>query len=342
MRTGFALLLAALMLAGCGGEQGGAPAGGDSAAQDAAAPDAAAVGTGKAVDGPVKVAFVANNPSEFWQIAKAGTAQAAEELGCEVEFKIPADGSAQTQQQIVEDLIARGVSGIAISPCAPEHQTEMLNRAAAQVNLITQDSDAPQSDRACYIGTNNYEAGTAAGELLKEVLPEGGEIMLFVGSMDAQNARDRKKGIEEAIEGTDITIIDTRTDRGDRMQAIANVQDGLVANPGLDCLVGLWSYNGPAILNGVRDSGKLGDVSIVCFDEEDETLQGIKDGHIYGTIVQQPYEFGYQSVYLLTDLAKGDTSGVPEDQQIFIPVRTIKQHNVDEFISEMEQLLDQS
>ena len=341
MRAGFALLLTVLMLAGCGGQQNGTPESDDTAAPssaNAAAPSSAE----PAASGPVKVAFVANNPSEFWQIAKAGTAQAAEELGCEVEFKIPADGSAQTQQQIVEDLIARGVSGIAISPCAPAHQTEMLNRTAAQVNLITQDSDAPQSDRICYIGTNNYEAGQAAGELLKEVLPEGGEIMLFVGSMDAQNARDRKKGIEDTIEGAGITIVDTRTDRGDRMQAIANVQDALVANPELDCLVGLWSYNGPAILNGVRDSGKLGDVSIVCFDEEDETLQGIKDGHIIGTIVQQPYEFGYQSVYLLNDLAKGDKSGVPEDRQIFIPVRTIKRHNVDEFLAEMEQLLSQS
>src|SRR6185295_20260225 len=97
------------------------------------------------------------------------------------------------------------------------------------------------------------------------------------------------------------------------------------------CLVGLWSYNGPAILNGVRDSGKLDQVKIVAFDEEAETLQGVKDGHIEGTIVQQPFEFGYQSVQLLVKLAKKDTSAIPPSKQIFIPVRTITKAEVEEF-----------
>ncbi len=282
-------------------------------------------------EGKVKVAFVTNNSSDFWAIAEAGTKKAAEELGCEVLFRRPATNSAQEQQQIMEDLIVNGVSGIAISPNDPQNLTEILNGFAKQVNLITQDSDAPESERLCYLGTNNYDAGKAAGEFIKKVLPNGGKVMLFVGRIDAQNAQDRRKGIEDTLAGSKITILGTRTDETDRAKSIANVQDTLVTNPDVACLVGLWSYNGPAILNGVRDSGKLGQVKIVAFDEEPETLQGIVDGHIEGTIVQQPYEFGYQSVKLLVQLAKNDKSGVPESKQIFIPVRTITKAEVEEF-----------
>lgn len=293
----------------------------------------AAVSSGK-----IRVAFVTNNASDFWKIAEAGTKKAAAELGCEVLFRIPSKGTAEEQQSIVQDLIVTGVSGIAISPKDPQNQTEMLNEAAAKVNLVTQDSDAPNSNRICYIGTNNYDAGRAAGELIKEALPNGGRIMLFVGTLDAQNAQDRKRGIEDVLKDTNIEIIGVRTDETDRSKAIANVQDTLVTYPDVACLVGLWSYNGPAILNGVRDSRKLGEVKIVCFDEEEETLQGVKDGHIFGTIVQQPFEFGYESVRLLVDLARGDKSRIPPDKAIYIDVLKITKENVDEFWTRLKQL----
>ncbi|MBN2310858.1 MAG: substrate-binding domain-containing protein, partial [Candidatus Hydrogenedentes bacterium] len=148
--------------------------------------------------------------------------------------------------------------------------------------------------------------------------------------------------IEDTLAGTSISIIDTRTDGIDRMLAVSNVQDTLVTYPDVACLVGLWSYNGPAILNAVRDSGKLGQVKIVCFDEEDETLRGVKEGHIFGTVVQQPYEFGYRSVQLLVQLAKGDQSGIPQSKQIYVPTRSIQTGNVDEFWAELKRLTGKS
>jgi ribose transport system substrate-binding protein len=329
MRTTLLGLIMAALLCGCGPSTAPSPA-----------PKGPEPGPGQAkpAAGPIKVAFVTNNASDFWKIAQAGTKKATKELGCEVVFRIPSSGTAQEQQTIVQDLITVGVSGIAISPKDPANQTAMLNRAAAAVNLVTQDSDAPESNRACYIGTDNYQAGVAAGELIKKTLPNGGKIMLFVGTLDAQNARDRKKGIEDTLKGTNIEILDTRTDETDRVKAKANAQDALVTHPDLACLVGLWSYNGPSILGGVRDSGKLGQVKIVCFDEEEETLQGVKNGYISGTIVQQPFEFGYQSVKLLAALAKSDRSAIPPNMQIFIPVKTITHENVDEFWAQLKKL----
>src|SRR6266511_2741034 len=139
-----------------------------------------------------KLAFVTNNASDFWTIARKGTEKAAGELpNVEVEFKIDSDGTAAEQQRVVDDLLAKGIEGIAISPVDPANQTPMLNKAASQALVITQDSDAPNSNRACYIGTDNTAAGRQAGQLVREALPQGGKIMVFVGVLDAANAQQR-------------------------------------------------------------------------------------------------------------------------------------------------------
>src|SRR4030095_388158 len=137
-----------------------------------------------------KLAFVTNNAADFWTIARKGCEQADRELAkLDVELRIPSDGTAAEQRRIVDDLLAKGVSGMAISPVDPVNQTQMINEVAKQILLLTQDSDAPQSDRACYLGTDNVAAGRQAGELIKEALPQGGKIMVFVGKSDARNAQ---------------------------------------------------------------------------------------------------------------------------------------------------------
>jgi ribose transport system substrate-binding protein len=218
----------------------------------------------------------------------------------------------------------------------------MLNRAASQALVVTQDSDAPDSNRACYIGTDNVAAGRQAGELLKEALPQGGKVMVFVGTLDAANARQRFQGLKEAIAGTNIQILDVRTDNTDRVRAKSNAADTLVNNPDLVGMVGLWSYNGPAILGAVKEANKVDKVKIIAFDEEDETLSGIKDGAIYATVVQQPFEFGYQSMALMAKVLNGDKSGIPAGKQIFVPTLAVKKADVDEFTKKINTLRGRS
>jgi ribose transport system substrate-binding protein len=290
-----------------------------------------------------KLAFVTNNASDFWIIARKGTEKAAKEIpGIQVEFRIPADGTATEQQRIIEDLLALGYHGMAISPVDPANQTAMLNRAASQTLVVTQDSDAPNSNRACYIGTDNVAAGRQAGELLKEALPNGGKIMVFVGVLDAANAQQRFQGLKEAIAGSNIQIIDVRTDNTDRVRAKSNAADTLVNNPDLAGMVGLWSYNGPAILSAVKEANKVDKVKIIAFDEEDETLSGIKEGAIYATVVQQPFEFGYQSMALMAKVLNGDKSGIPPSKQIFVPTIAVKRADVEEFTKKINQLRGRS
>jgi ribose transport system substrate-binding protein len=285
-----------------------------------------------------RIAFITNNAADFWTIARKGTEKADAELAdVTVEFRL-GDGTAAAQKRIVDDLLAKGVEGLAISPVDPANQTAMLDAAAKQALVFTHDSDAPTSKRECYVGTDNVAAGRQAGSLIREALPSGGKIALFVGKLDARNAQERLQGIKADLTGSPIEIIDIRTDDTDQVRAKANVSEMLVGHPEVAALVGLWSYNGPAILNAVRDAGKIGQVKIIAFDEDDETLSGVKSGAIVGTVVQQPYEFGYQSITLLAKALNGDRSGIPATRQLFIPTRVIRQNTVDDFRAKLSQL----
>jgi ribose transport system substrate-binding protein len=315
--------LGAALLAGCGQKSTDQPA----------------PGGGSGVK-TLKLAFLTNNAAPFWTIAHKGCDDGVKEAGSvDLDFRIPSAGSAAEQQQILDDLVAKGVDGIAMSPVDPANQTDALNKIAGQTLLVTADSDAPNSKRTCYIGTDNTAAGKEAAKLIKEALPAGGKIMAFVGSIDAQNAHDRFAGIKDELAGSNIQIIDVRTDDTDRVRAKTNVQDTLVKYPDVACLVGLWSYNGPAILNAVKEAGKAGQVKIVCFDEEEETLSGVADGTIYGTVVQQPFEFGKQSVIRMAKYLRGDKSVFPADGKLIIPTLSLKKESVAAFQAKLNGLL---
>ena len=112
-------------------------------------------------------------------------------------------------------------------------------------------------------------------------------------------------------------------------------------------MVGLFAYNTPLILEALRGAGKLGEVKVIAFDEDHETLQGIKDGTVEGTIVQNPYEYGRQSVRVLvalneSDLSEDDGGVVPASKMIAIPARTITTDNVDAFWIDLKEKTGES
>ena len=287
-----------------------------------------------------QIAFVVNVPADFWVIARRGLEKAAKELpNYDVQMYIPGEMSAAAQKRIMEDLLAKGVAAMTISPVNPDNSTDILNQVAAKAALFTVDGDAPKSNRIMYIGTDNVAAGRQHGELIKKALPNGGKIMLFVGTMDAANAQERVKGIKEVLAGTKIEIVDIRTDGGDQAKAKANVEDTLTKYPNIDLLSGLWAYNTPQIYNAVKAGGKEGKVKIIGFDEDQQTLKGISEGVIDGTVVQQPYEFGYQSVKELARYIEGDRSMVPESKQQIIPTKIIDKSNVKEFAASIREML---
>jgi len=301
-----------------------------------------------------RIAFVTNQQADFWNIAKAGCVDAEKEFGIKVEVKMPSDGTAVIQKQIVEDLISSGIKAIAISPLDAENQTEWLNGIAAKVPLITHDSDAPLSNRITYIGMDNYKAGRMCGELVKQALPNGGGVMLLIGRMEQNNSKHRRQGVidelfgrpspeslDKLVEDKPYTGKGALLDTGkyqilDTLTAPTNTAkqkaaDAINGYPEMKAMVGLFEYNPPACYQALKQAGKLGEIKLIGFDENEVTLQGIKDGHITGTIVQDPYKYGYESVRILKDLL--DKKKV--EPFIDIPPRKITKETVDAYWADL-------
>lgn len=306
-----------------------------------------------------KLAFVTNCVAEFWTVASFGVEAAKQEFDLEAVVRMPANGTAEEQKRILEDLLAKGVQGIAVSPKDPENMTALLDKVAGRALLVTHDSDAPKSKRLAYIGMDNYDAGRACGQLVKEALPDGGAVVILVGNLDQDNARRRRQGVIDELLGRphDPTRFDkqdavlkvgtyeiraTFTDQFDRQKGKAAAQDALTRWSDVACMVGLFEYEPPLLLEAVKSANRLGKVKLVGFDENEATLQGIVDGHIHGTVVQNPYEYGRTSLQLLAKLVRETDAGkraalLPKQGFVDIPARQIKQANVAAFWQDLKQ-----
>lgn len=337
MRTRLPILLASFLtttlLVACGG--GGADDGG---------PDLP------------RVAFVTNCIDPFWDLAGKGAAVGAEDFGLDLEFFAPHEMSVELQKSKLEDLLARGVAGIAISPVNPENMVEFIDEACSRTHVITHDSDAPTTARRCFVGCDNYAAGRACGELVKEALPDGGTVMIFIGNLEQDNAKKRRQGvidelldrapdptrfdpIDEPIAGERFTILNTRTDGGKKDQAKANAEDTLARYPDIDGMVGLFAYNPPACLEALRAADKIGDVQLIGFDEDRTTVRAILADEIWGTVSQNPYAYGYESMRVLAGLIGGDESVLPADGLLTIEHAVYRKDRAAELLTLLDEVL---
>jgi ribose transport system substrate-binding protein len=284
------------------------------------------------------LAFVVNGASDFWKAAEAGVKKAQGELpNYNLVFKYPEQASAAIQIRLMDDLVAAGAAGIMVSSADPKTSSDSLNRIGKQVALFTTDSDAPDTSRVAYIGSSNTDAGKQAGQLVLKALPNGGKCMGFVGLLGADNAKERIQGVKDTIKGSKVTLVDVRGDDIDQTRAKRNVEDTLTANPDINCMIGFYSYNTPRIYEALKDAGKLKQVTIIGFDEDPITLGGVKEGTIVGTVVQQPYEWGYQGMKDMAKYLEGDKSFIPANKLIIVPTRIIDPSNVDSFWAELKQ-----
>jgi ribose transport system substrate-binding protein len=291
-----------------------------------------------AADKPT-LAFVVNVPSDFWKAAEAGVKKAQAELpDYNLELKYPEQGSVAVQQRLMEDLVSAGVKAIMVSAVDPKTSTDGLNKIASQTALFTTDSDAPQTKRIAYIGSSNVDAGTQAAEIAKKAMPSGGKCLGFVGLLGADNAKERIQGMKDGLKGTKIDLVDVRGDDGDQTRAKKNVEDALVAMPDVTCMVGFYSYNTPRIYEALREAGKLGQITVVGFDDDPITLGGVKEGTVAATVVQQPFLWAYQGMKLMASYLKGDKSGVPANGLIIIPTVIIGKGDVDAYAANLKAM----
>jgi ribose transport system substrate-binding protein len=297
------------------------------------------------------LAFVSNGVADFWTIAKAGAMAAGKELGCQVTVEFPGGGLGD-QKRMLEDLVTRGIDGVSVSPIDPTNQTEILALIAEKSLLITNDSDAPKAPRLCYIGMDNYDAGVMCGKLAREGCASG-EVAIFIGRLEQDNAKRRRQGFIDGLLGrtadatrydepgkviseAGYTIVGTWTDSFDRAKAKANIEDVMIKHPKLALMTGLFEYNSTLAVEVLKQTGKLGTVKLAAFDEGAEVITAIKDGTVLGTVVQDPYGYGFESIKLLHALNQGDMSTIPANGIISISAKVIRKDNAEAFWKDLK------
>ncbi len=294
--------------------------------------------------------------SPFFDLARDGCKQAESDLeAVECLYIGPGEHTEQEQAQIVQDLIDRGIDGIAVSPSNAPLMAAVLQRAeAANIPVVTWDSDLLAEDaplRQAYVGTDNYQIGVSLAELTKALKPEGGSICIQSGGAEAANLNERMQGIRDTLAGaqsaaapgarlegqggwTEIADCPLFTN-DDAAVAVQQMGEILGANPDLDAFVptGGWPQFVPGayrqIVSPYQDRIASGDLAIVVADTLPMQMDLLGEGLSLGQVGQRPYEMGYRAMLLLKDLLEGK----PVDEAVFTGLDVCTPDNLDSCLS---------
>ena len=263
----------------------------------------AAAMKGKPLTG-VNIAMVVNVAADYWKAGQVGFLAGCKALGLpsnKCTYFAPPNGKLTEQTSELETLRSQGITGYSISAIDPASAKGTIATDMGKgVFVLPIDSPLPGTAAAgLYLGTPNTEAGFQAGTAMKQLLNGTGKVAILVGSLTAANATQRIAGFEQAIAGTNITVVQKVNDNLSPATAQSDAENILANNPDVNGLYGVYSYDGPALAQAVQSAHKVGSVSIVSDDSDAQTLSFINSGVIGGTVVQMPYQQGFTGAYIL-------------------------------------------
>lgn len=281
----------------------------------------------------LKLALVTWTEDAFWGPLLNGAQDSAQENNIELTI-IKSKPTAEEQTAHIRQLLDSGVDGIAVSPNDAVAQKAILDQASGKVPVVTFDTDAPDTQRRRFVSIDNYAAGRVVADEMREALPDGGPILITVGSAQMQHGRDRRQGVidglldrgfdrartsdpvDAPLKGAKYTVIATVTDGGDPAKAADNMAAALKAHPEVKGVIGLFSYSAPAALTAMKQIGRNEKVVIVGFDESDETQAAIAAGTIHSSVIQDSYRAGYETIEVLAREVRGEARGPAEQTPV--------------------------
>lgn len=246
-----------------------------------------------------------DNP--VFNVAKIGAEDAAKDLGdVEIDWTAPVTSDAAQQASIIESLIERQVDGIALSVNDPDALKGAIDKAMeAGIPVVTFDSDAPQSKRITFYGTNNYGSGTIFGEYLVKTMGPNGRIAVLTGTPGALNLEERIQGLEDYLKDYPaIQIVSTQACYDDINKAVSQMEAVHQAHRDLNgwVLVGGWGVFTPP--PGPFANMKPGKLTVLSFDALPEQLDYVRQGYVQMLIGQKLWGWGYHSVHMLHEIVK--------------------------------------
>jgi len=295
---------------------------------------AAGQGEGSGAEGDIVIAVVPkalDNP--VFLDTKKGAEDAGDELGVTVNWVGPVKADAAEQVQVLEGLIQQGVDGILVSSNDPTALNDVIARATEEgIVVATFDSDAPESERLFYAGSDNYALGERSAELMIELaqgMEAPVETAILTGVLGAHNLEERIRGFEETVEGTNVEVVSIQSGEDDINKSVQVVEDFTRANPDLDAWYfdGGWPFFAPedafSELPSFRDEGGL----LVSVDSFWPMLDFLENGFADYLVGQDFYKMGQIGVENLVNAINGDP---PENEIIDTGMEIVSPDNVAE------------
>lgn len=277
----------------------------------------------------------------FWVDHQQALADAGALLGVKTTFTGPVDFNVTAQAQQLDELVVRKPAGIVIFIGDADAMTPGINRAVDEgipVALVI--SDAPASKRYTHLGIDGVAAGRIGGEMLAQAI--GGKGKVIVGGFTSPNILDRMQGYQDvfAEKYPDIEVVQVVDDRADPAYAPEAYAAAITANPDVVGIGGTDGDSGKGAAIAVRDAGRVGDIKIVAMDRNEDMLDEIENGTIYGSVVQKSYMEMFLAVHLLYWLHNDQLKVLPDwraagvnilPDQVQTGVMTVTRENVDQF-----------
>lgn len=272
--------------------------------------------------GTKRIVLLNNTDSPFWDAARAGIAKAVEDLKlADAGFTAGMDSNENAETGQIEKLrqyaTQDDIAAVIISPVSGTNpaiadELKKLHDKGVLIGCFDSDLDLKfQSIREFYVGTNNITGGKVLGTAAKNLRPDGGSYVQFVGFDSQQNAIERMDGFTAAV-GDKYIQKERKIDETDRGRARDNVRDVIDRYAGLNILAGIWSYNAPAIVDVVKEKDIRERFAIVTFDAEQLAIKQMDEGMIDAMVVQNPFGMGYDSVKYAFAKLSGDEETVKE------------------------------
>jgi ribose transport system substrate-binding protein len=249
------------------------------------------------------ICVAANISLPYWREAKAGFTDAARTLGVRADFAGPDTYSPDEVLAAFQKAVEKNPSGILVSPARPDMFTDAINAAIKQgIPVICMDSDAPDSKRILFIGTDNYQAGLESGARMVKAMHEEGNLVV-VTIPGQHNLDERMRGVQDALKKyPKIKITQTLDDKGDPKLANDQISALLEHKEKVDGILCLEASGGPGAAEVLHRLNLAGKIPIVAMDKNPETLDWIQQGVITATIAQKPYTMSFYGLKFLDDL----------------------------------------
>ncbi|ALS23032.1 sugar-binding protein [Paenibacillus naphthalenovorans] len=235
----------------------------------------------------------------YWDVVLKG-AQAAAGEDLRIDLQGPYRASIEEHRLLIERAIASKVDGI-ITQGLDDVFVPVINKAVeAGIPLITIDTDAPQSKRLAFVGTDNYRAGVQIGNYLKAHRHDPAHIGIISGNPEGQHMKLRIEGFKEAIKDRrDFTIVALEGSQISKLEAVKKAYEMLKEHPDINVMFGVSALDGPGIAQAVNKYFPARQIDIIAFDDLPETVELIKQGVIQAAVQQKSYLMGFKSVELM-------------------------------------------